>query len=95
MKLVGWRKRPEAGSVWAIRFMELFAITFGRAAVFMLLYPVVLYFVLVRANERRASQGFLARVYRRKPKLHEVFGQFMTFRSRDYRPGIHHVGSHQ
>ena len=79
MNLVGWRKRPEAGSMWAIRFMELFAITFGRAAVFVLLYPVVLYFALVRADERRASQDFLARVYRRKPKWHEIFAQFMTF----------------
>ena len=76
---MGWRKRPEAGSMWAIRFMELFAITFGRAAVFVLLYPVVLYFALVRADERRASQDFLARVYRRKPKWHEIFAQFMTF----------------
>ena len=79
MNLVGWRKRPEAGSMWAIRFMEIFAITFGRAAVFVLLYPVVLYFALVRADERRASQDFLARVYRRKPKWHEIFAQFMTF----------------
>ena len=76
---MGWRKRPEAGSMWAIRFMEFFAITFGRAAVFILLYPVVLYFVLVRVDERHASQDFLARVYRRKPKWNEVFAQFMTF----------------
>ena len=65
--------------MWALRFMELFAITFGRAAVFVLLYPVVLYFVLVRADERHASQRFLSRVYQRKPKWHEVFAQFMTF----------------
>jgi len=62
-----------------IRLLELFMPVLGRRGVWFCLYPAVLYFFLVRGEERRASAEYLERVLERKPAWTEVFQHFMTF----------------
>ena len=68
----GWQQRPEGGgrfAIWLIRSIARFG---GRAISRALLYPITLYFVLVRGPERRASRDFLGRVFGRRARLLEV-----------------------
>ena len=74
-----WKQRREAGSLVGIRFIRWVATTIGRRAVAVILFPVSLYFVLVRGPERRASKQFLARVLDRKPFFWEPLRHFHTF----------------
>jgi predicted LPLAT superfamily acyltransferase len=74
-----WRDRPEAGSPMALRLMEWLATTLGRRLVGYLLYPVILYFYLVRGYERRASRKFLERVYQRPATAFEVYSHLLAF----------------
>jgi len=76
---VSWRERPEAGSLWGIRFMEFVALTFGRRVVGWFLYPVVLYFTLIRGYERAASRKYLERVHQRPVSWFEVYRHFLCF----------------
>jgi len=67
-----WKRRPEGGGRFAIWLIRAIALHLGRPAGRALLYPITLYFLLVRAPERRASRAYLARVLGRPARLHEV-----------------------
>src|SRR5690606_36154379 len=58
----GWKQRPEGGGRFAIWLIRSIALRLGRAPARLLLYPITLYFLLVRGPERRASRAYLARV---------------------------------
>ncbi|HMG53294.1 MAG TPA: hypothetical protein VK601_07425 [Kofleriaceae bacterium] len=60
-----WRKIPEAGTVFGIRFLVLLARTFGRRIAGWCLYLVALYYATVRGIVRRASRDYLRRVGQR------------------------------
>jgi len=60
-----WRKIPEAGTVFGIRFLVLLAHTFGRRIAGWCLYAVALYYAIVRGIVRRASRDYLRRVGQR------------------------------
>ena len=67
-----WQQRPEGGghfAIWLIRGIARFG---GRTISRALLYPITLYFLLVRGPERRASRDFLTRVFGRRARLLEV-----------------------
>lgn len=67
-----WTERPEGGgrfALWLIRSIGLYG---GRPVARLLLYPITLYFLLVRGPERRASRAYLARVFGRPATLVEV-----------------------
>jgi len=74
-----WRARPEAGSAFGIRFLELVGRLFGRRVLWWLLYPTALYFFLVRGAERRASTDYLKRVNGRKVSWTEGVRHFLCF----------------
>jgi predicted LPLAT superfamily acyltransferase len=57
-----WRKIPEAGTVFGIRFLVLLARTFGRRVAGWCLYLVALYYALLRGTARRSSRDYLRRV---------------------------------
>ena len=76
---VGWRQRPEAGTLFGIRFMIWVARLCGRRLLHTLLYPLTAYFYLVRGYERRCSRDFLARVLGRPVLRRDVFRHFLSF----------------
>ncbi|MEE7561125.1 acyltransferase, partial [Xanthomonas sp. Kuri4-2] len=51
----------------------------GRGLSRLLLYPITLYFLVVRGPERRASRAYLGRVLGRPARLHEVARHIHTF----------------
>ena len=56
-----WRKIPEAGTVFGIRFVVLMARAFGRTIAGWGLYVPALYYAVMRPEARRASKEFLRR----------------------------------
>ncbi|HET6603324.1 MAG TPA: acyltransferase [Xanthomonadaceae bacterium] len=72
MSAQDWRQRPEGGTRLAIRAIRFVALRLGRPLARLLLYPITLYFVLVRGPERRASREFLARATGHRAGLVQV-----------------------
>src|SRR4051812_39904624 len=60
--MADWRKIPEAGTVFAIRALVLFARTCGRRVAGWLLYIVALYYGIVHGGARRSSRDYLRRI---------------------------------
>ena len=75
----GWRARAEAGSTAGLKVIVRIARNLGRSTARAVLVPIVLYFLIVRGVERRASATFLARVTGRRTSLWQVFRHFLTF----------------
>jgi len=67
-----WKQRPEGGGRFAIWLIRSIARYGGRTVSRVLLYPITLYFLLVRGPERRASQAYLQRLHGRPARLIEV-----------------------
>lgn len=67
-----WRQRPEGGGAFAIGLILAIARWGGRSVSRLLLYPITLYFLIIRGPERRASRAYLTRVLRRPATLMEV-----------------------
>jgi predicted LPLAT superfamily acyltransferase len=65
-----WRKIPEAGTVFGIRLLVLFARIFGRRIAGWFLYILAFYYAIIRGTARRASRDYLRRI-----------GQPATFRN--------------
>ncbi len=76
-----WKQRPEGGSRVAIWLIRSIASHGGRWISRLLLYPITLYFLLVRGPERRASRAFLGRLFGRPARLTEVARHIHCFAS--------------
>jgi len=76
-----WKGRPEGGNFFAIWLIRTIARRGGRFVARLCLYPIVLYFVLMRGPERRASLAYLARVLPTAPNLWHVARHIHTFAS--------------
>jgi len=76
-----WVKRPERSTVGIIRFIVWFALTFGRRASRLLLYPICLYFVAFSSKARGASRKYLNRALGRKAGLSDIFLHYFYFAS--------------
>ena len=74
-----WKQRPEGGGYFALWIIRSIARYGGRAVARLCLYPITLYFLIVRGPERRASRAYLARVSRRTPTLWDVARHIHTF----------------
>jgi predicted LPLAT superfamily acyltransferase len=57
-----WRKIPEAGTVFGIRALVLFARIFGRTIAGWFLYIIAFYYALIRPVARRSSRDYLRRI---------------------------------
>ena len=74
-----WKDRPEGGgrfALWLIRTITRYG---GRPLGRALLYPITLYFLIVRVPERRESRAYLARVLSTPPRLLDVARHIHTF----------------
>jgi predicted LPLAT superfamily acyltransferase len=67
-----WLERPEAGSAFSYKLISSFAQLCGRSAARLLLYPITLYFLFRRGDERRASRTYLERVSGRPASLWQI-----------------------
>ncbi|ADV28618.1 lipid A biosynthesis acyltransferase [Pseudoxanthomonas suwonensis 11-1] len=74
-----WKQRPEGGSPAMVRLILAIARGGGRGAARLCLYPIVAYFLCVRAAERRASRAWLSRVQGRPASLWAVARHIHTF----------------
>ena len=76
---VDWKKRPEGGGRFALWLIRSIARYGGRSIGRACLYPITLYFLLVRGPERRASRAYLTRVLGRSVGLWAVARHIHTF----------------
>jgi len=76
-----WIARPERSNVWAIRFIAWFALTFGRSASRILLYPICIYFMIFASKARAASRNYLDRALARPSTMADGFRHCFYFAS--------------
>jgi predicted LPLAT superfamily acyltransferase len=76
-----WIAQPERGQTLAIRVIVWIALTLGRRAARVLLYPICLYFSLFSVSARAASRQYLRAVLGGKPRLRHVYRHYHTFAS--------------
>ena len=74
-----WKQRPEGGAVFMICLIRTIACRGGRFVARLCLYPITLYFLLMRGPERRASRAYLERVLPVAPTLWHVARHLHTF----------------
>lgn len=76
-----WAAHRERGNVWAMHAFVWCALLLGRRVGRLLLFPICTYFMLFSHTGRRASRGYLARLFGRKPTWREVFRHHYAFAS--------------
>jgi predicted LPLAT superfamily acyltransferase len=76
-----WVNRPERSNTLAIRFIVLVALTLGRRAARLFLYPICLYFFLFAGEARTASKKYLRKVLGHEPRISDGFRHIHTFAS--------------
>jgi predicted LPLAT superfamily acyltransferase len=81
MSEADWKRRPEGGGRFAIGLIGWVARNCGRGVARAFLYPITLYFLLMRAPERNASKAFLSRVFARPMGWFAVARHIHTFAS--------------
>ncbi|MEG3192728.1 LpxL/LpxP family acyltransferase [Lysobacter sp. D1-1-M9] len=74
-----WTERPEGGGRVALWLIGTIARCGGRSVARALLYPITLYFLIVRGPERRASRAYLTRVLERPARLVDIARHIHTF----------------
>ena len=74
-----WKQRPEGGGRLALWMIRGVARHGGRGLCRALLYPISLYFLLVRGPERRASRTYLTRILGRRAGMWAVARHIHTF----------------
>lgn len=77
-----WSQTREAGTMAAMRLIFWIYRVFGRWVFTLIMYPVALYFVIGRAEQRKASRQYLLAHYRCKPEYWKT------------KPGYRHVLIH-
>jgi len=74
-----WRRRPERGSLAALRTMAFLSLRLGRPLSRAFLYLIGAYFFLFAPRERLAMRDYLRRALGREPRAADRFRQIMTF----------------
>ena len=64
-----WSQTKEAGTLAGMRFVYFLYRLFGRWIFTLIMYPVALYFVLFRPDQRKASLKYLRAHYRVRPAM--------------------------
>lgn len=77
-----WRARAERSNTLAIRFIAWVALTLGRRAARILLFPICAYFLLFSPRAaRHASRKYLHKALARKPGLKDFYRHYHAFAS--------------
>jgi predicted LPLAT superfamily acyltransferase len=76
-----WLHQRERGSVFAMKLLARFALSFGRRAARLWLYPICLYYMLRARPGVRASRQYLERALGRPATWAEVFQHHLAFAS--------------
>jgi predicted LPLAT superfamily acyltransferase len=71
--------RPERSNTLALRLIVWVALTLGRRAARLLLYPVCVYFLIFSSASHAASTKYLRKVLPREPGLADAFRHCHTF----------------
>lgn len=74
-----WSERPEGGNRFWLKLIRWLVLHVPRRAVWLMMIPTTLYFLIVRGEERRASRAWLARVDAPRKGLPGVFVHIHTF----------------
>lgn len=74
-----WKQRREGGGLFALSLLRSLSLRGGRGLARLLLYPITLYFLVRRAEERRDSRAYLARVLGRPARVRDVARHIHTF----------------
>jgi predicted LPLAT superfamily acyltransferase len=74
-----WKQRREGGGWFALWLLRSVSLRGGRGLARLLLYPITLYFLLRRGEERRDSRAYLGRVLGRRAGLADVARHIHTF----------------
>lgn len=74
-----WKQRREGGGLFALWLIRSIGLWGGRGLARLLLYPITLYFLARRREERRDSRAYLARVLGRPARLRDVARHIHTF----------------
>lgn len=74
-----WVSRPERSNALALRAIVAIALTLGRRAARLLLYPVCVYFLLFSPSACAASTKYLRKVLAHEPGLADAFRHCHTF----------------
>lgn len=77
----GWTARREAGSRFALWLVRSIGRIGGRSLARLLLWPITLYFMVRRVDERRDSRAYLDRALGRPARLTDVARHLHTFAS--------------
>ena len=77
--MTGWKQRPEGGGRFALWLIRTIAQRGGRTVGRLCLYPITLYFLLMRGPERRASRAYLQRMFGHRVGLSAVARHIHTF----------------
>ncbi|MDB5969853.1 MAG: hypothetical protein JWQ90_2303 [Hydrocarboniphaga sp.] len=76
-----WKAQRERSTPLMLALLIALARRFGRAPVRLLLYPIVGYFLLTGGSLRRASIGYLRRVFGHEPNWRDQARHFFSFAS--------------
>jgi predicted LPLAT superfamily acyltransferase len=74
-----WANLRERGAYWGLRFCELAYRLLGRTGCRMVLAPIVFFFYLAGAEQRRASLAFLGRVLGHPATFWDGYLHFLSF----------------
>lgn len=80
-KAPGWEAKPERSNTLAIRAIVWIALTLGRRAARLFLYPISLYFLLFAGDARASSRKYLRKVLGREARISDGLRHIHTFAS--------------
>lgn len=75
----GWTGQRERSNLTALRLMRWIALTAGRRISRALLHPIVFYFVIAGADQRRQSRRYLDRALGRRATWRDVHRHYFAF----------------
>jgi len=80
-KRVNWQQEKEMSNSFWLRLIINLAMKLPRWSVRLLLYPIVLFYVLIASKKRKVSRHYLAKVLPVKPNIFHVYKHFFWFAS--------------